>query len=163
MPLPRLPAKAAYLHLNNPTRRNALSLPVLRDLHSQLTTLLTSPKTGRLLLLPPFHPSVLDQLESGNTNLTWLTDSSQWAQERANLPNVIVLRSEGPVFSSGHDLKALAGASHDEVKETCYSSLSYPGDGHSSGIPASHDHGFSHRVGWHEVLSSRYGNWSSLY
>ena len=118
MPLPRLPAKAAYLHLNNPSRRNALSLPVLRDLHSQLTTLLTSPKTGRLLLLPPFQPSVLDQLESGNTNLTWLTDSSQWAQERANLPNVIVLRSEGPVFSSGHDLKALAGASHDEVKET---------------------------------------------
>ncbi|RJE20464.1 Enoyl-CoA hydratase/isomerase family [Aspergillus sclerotialis] len=118
MPLPQLPAKAAYLHLNNPARRNALSLPVLRDLHSQLTTRLTSPKSGRLLLLPPFQPSVLDQLESSDNNLSWLTDSSEWAQERANLPNVIVLRSEGPVFSSGHDLKALAGASHDEVKET---------------------------------------------
>lgn len=118
MPLPRLPAKAAYIHLNNPGRRNALSLPVLQDLHSQLRRHLTSPTTGRLLLLPPFQPSVLDRLEFGDINLQWLTESSEWARERANLPNVLVLRSEGPVFSSGHDLKALAGASHDEVRET---------------------------------------------
>lgn len=118
MPLPRLPAKAAYLYLNNPARRNALSVSVLRDLRDQLHKHLTSPLTGRLLVLPPFQPSVLDQLESGSDHLRWLTDASEWARQRDGLPNVLVLRSEGPVFSSGHDLKALASASHDEVKET---------------------------------------------
>lgn len=118
MRLLRLPAKAAYLHLNNPTKRNALSLSVLRDLRSQLHEHLISPRSGRLLTLPPFQPSILEKLETDSDELRWLVDSSEWRREREGLPNVLVLRSEGPVFSSGHDLKEIAAASHQEVKET---------------------------------------------
>lgn len=117
MPLPQLPKKAAYLLINNPAKRNALALSVLRDLKSQLETHLTG-SSGRLLTLPAFDPSILDKLEAGDKEYTWLLDGAEWRAERGNLPNVIVLRSEGPVFSSGHDLKELAQLSHDEVKET---------------------------------------------
>lgn len=116
-PFPPLPAKAAYLHLSNTPRRNALSLSVLRSLRTQLQTHLTSPHSGRLLTLPPFLPKNLSALERGSPELQWLLDADTWRKERAGLPNVIVLRSEGPVFSSGHDLKELRTLSHEEVKE----------------------------------------------
>ncbi|KAF9876563.1 putative enoyl-CoA hydratase/isomerase [Colletotrichum karsti] len=128
MRLPKLPAKAAYLYLNNPSRRNALSLEVLEDLRSQLLDHLTSPHTGRVLRLPPFKPSILRDLENASDRTTqsshhesehsWLVDADAWAKERAALPNVLVLRSTGPVFSSGHDLKQLASLSLAEVKRT---------------------------------------------
>lgn len=125
MQLPKLPAKAAYLHLRNPARRNALSLEILEDLRSQLLGHLTSPTSGRLLTLPAFKPSILRDLEAASDSPGgaspehgWLVDADAWAKERAGLPNVIVLRSEGPVFSSGHDLKQLASLSRAEVKRT---------------------------------------------
>ena len=132
---PILPTRAAYLHLSNPARRNALSLSVLRDLRNQLVTYNTSPIDRTLRILPPFRAEALNELEnasaaqenvardsrnkSGTDNdLSWLVDAQKWREERAGLPNLLVLRSDGPVFSAGHDLSELAHISHDEVKET---------------------------------------------
>jgi enoyl-CoA hydratase/carnithine racemase len=126
MHLPKLPPSAAYIRLSNPTKRNALSLPILQDLKTQLTKALTSPITGQLRLLPPFKDHILTDLENavrGKDTASdqwkkygWLVNASEWKRERAGLPDVLVLRSEGPVFSSGHDLKELAQLSHDDVK-----------------------------------------------
>jgi enoyl-CoA hydratase/carnithine racemase len=117
-PFPSLPPKAAYLHLSNPSKCNALSLSILRSLRTQLHSYLTSPISGRLLTLPPFQPSIISSLEIGDDEYRWLLDADTWREQRRGLPNVIVLRSEGPVFSSGHDLKELRQLSHEEVKET---------------------------------------------
>ncbi|KAI9162722.1 Enoyl-CoA hydratase domain-containing protein 3 [Paramyrothecium foliicola] len=126
MGFPKLPANAAYIHLRNVARRNALSLEILRDLRHQFISNLKSPATGRLLLLPEFKAELLETLEglqsvrqsSENNDLDWLVNGQRWREERTGLPKVLVLRSDGPVFSSGHDLKELASASRDEVKET---------------------------------------------
>ncbi|KAI9725858.1 MAG: hypothetical protein M1828_002487 [Chrysothrix sp. TS-e1954] len=58
-----LPAKATYLELSNPTRRNALSLSVLRSLRNQLLKTVTSPSDSKHRCLPPFLPAVLRSLE----------------------------------------------------------------------------------------------------
>ncbi|KAH8773642.1 enoyl-CoA hydratase/isomerase [Diaporthe sp. PMI_573] len=121
MAFPKLPARAAYIHLKNPKKRNALSLSVLEDLHAQLVRHLTSPRTGNLLLLPHFQPDTLATLKEhrgkrSNGPTRWLTDTAAWRHEREGLPNVLVLRSEGPVFSAGHDLQELRNASDDEAK-----------------------------------------------
>ncbi|KAF5665290.1 enoyl hydratase domain-containing protein [Fusarium heterosporum] len=126
MHLPKLPPSAAYIRLSNPTKRNALSLGVLQDLKKQLTQALTSPVTGQLRLLPPFKDHILTNLEEALRGkgtvgdqwkkYSWLVNASEWKKERAGLPDVLVLRSEGPVFSSGHDLKELSRLSHDDVK-----------------------------------------------
>ena len=118
--LPKLPAKAAYLVLSNARKRNSLSLGVLRDLKAQMIAHHTSPVDGKLHILPPFRPDVLSELESASTQseLKWLVSAEEWQKHRKGLPNVIVLRSEGPVFSAGHDLKELRSLSYDEVKET---------------------------------------------
>ncbi|KAI5365056.1 Putative enoyl-CoA hydratase/isomerase, ClpP/crotonase-like domain superfamily [Septoria linicola] len=127
MSWPRLPTKAAYLALQNGKRRNALSLSVLRDLREQLTKYNTSPVDGRVRILPAFQPAVLNDLEAVSAGSAsedtkakhaWLVDGATWRKEREGLPSVIVLRSEGPVFSSGHDLGELRTLSHDGVKET---------------------------------------------
>lgn len=121
MTFPKLPAKAAYLYLHNPAKRNALSLAVLRDLRSQLHRHLTSPTTGRLLILPPFKKDLLPSLQSPSSEhdeYKWLTHTPTWHHERADLPTVLVLRSRGPVFCAGHDLAELSTLSHDEVEET---------------------------------------------
>ncbi|KAF5018111.1 hypothetical protein F66182_9930 [Fusarium sp. NRRL 66182] len=126
MHLPKLPPNVAYIRLSNPAKCNALSLAVLKDLKKQLTQALTSPLTGQLRLLPPFKDHVLPDLENavrqGDTatdqwkKYGWLVNASEWKRERRGLPDVLVLRSEGPVFSSGHDLKELSQLSHDDVK-----------------------------------------------
>ncbi|KAM0345987.1 hypothetical protein ACHAPU_006041 [Fusarium lateritium] len=126
MHLPKLPPSAAYIRLSNPTKRNALSLGVLQDLKKQLTQALTSPVTGQLRLLPPFKDHILTDLEEAlrgkhtvehqRKKYSWLVNASEWKKERAGLPDVLVLRSEGPVFSSGHDLKELSQLSHDDIK-----------------------------------------------
>ena len=123
---PKLPARAAYLALHNAQKRNALSLEVLRDLRSQLHKHNTSPVDGNLKILPPFKPEILDQLEAAvkdgdsaaKAEYGWLLDASTWEKERAGLPNVIVLRGAGPVFSAGHDLGQLRQLPYEEVKET---------------------------------------------
>lgn len=121
---PKLPAKAAYLVLNNPKRRNALSLAVLRDLRDQLYKYNTSTKDGKFRILPPFHPSILDKLEAVHekndpqADYAWLVDAAKWREAREGLPSVIVLKSDGPVFSAGHDLGELRQLPHHEVKET---------------------------------------------
>uniref|UniRef100_A0A0C4EF71 Uncharacterized protein n=1 Tax=Magnaporthiopsis poae (strain ATCC 64411 / 73-15) TaxID=644358 RepID=A0A0C4EF71_MAGP6 len=139
--LPKLPAKAAYILINNPARRNALSLATLQDLRDQLARSLTSPLTGRPLLLPPFRPSVLSALERAaghppatgekkqddsysndkDDDLTWLVDPAAWYRLRPSLPAVLVLRSSHPagsVFSSGHDLRELSTLGTAEVRRT---------------------------------------------
>ena len=123
---PKLPVKAAYLTLNNAKRRNALSLNVLRDLRDQLHRYNTSPTDGKLRILPPFKQSILQKLEAvhdqsdphATDEYSWLLDASTWQREREGLPNVLVLRSDGPVFSAGHDLGEVRQLPHEEVKET---------------------------------------------
>lgn len=124
---PKLPARAAYLSLRNPQRRNALSLSVLKDLKDQLVRYNTSPIDGKLKILPPFRPDVLNSLEAisdGKTDLNemekdlrWLVDAELFRKERKSLPSVIVLRSEGSIFSSGHDLAELKKLSREEAKD----------------------------------------------
>ncbi|RMD43024.1 hypothetical protein DV735_g2115, partial [Chaetothyriales sp. CBS 134920] len=125
MSWPKLPPRAAYLALNNPQKRNALSLAVLRDLRDQLYKYNTSPLDGRLRILPPFKPGILQELEAASSGdeaaleqYGWLLDPSRWQKERENLPVVLVLRSDGPVFSAGHDLGELRRLPYEEVKET---------------------------------------------
>ncbi|KAK3713322.1 hypothetical protein LTR37_008514 [Vermiconidia calcicola] len=125
-PWPRLPVKAAYLALNNPKRRNALSLSVLQDLRDQLHRFNTSPADGKLRILPAFQPAILDKLEAAVAGTDaqaaaeygWLLEAPKWREHREGLPNVLVLRSEGPVFSAGHDLGELRQLPYNEVKET---------------------------------------------
>ncbi|KAK0614727.1 ClpP/crotonase-like domain-containing protein [Immersiella caudata] len=116
MSLPKLPAGAAYLFLNNASRRNALSLEVLQDLSSQLKRHFTSPKSKELLTLPPFYHKHLKRLQEAK-EYRWLFDPSEWRNECRNMPSVLVLRSQGPVFSSGHDLKEVSEMSEAERKE----------------------------------------------
>jgi enoyl-CoA hydratase/carnithine racemase len=125
-PWPKLPARAAYLVLDNPKRRNALSLSVLQNLRDQLLLFNTSPADGKVRILPPFRPGILEKLEDAYTHedsqakeeYDWLVDAAAWTRHRDGLPNVLVLRSEGPVFSAGHDLGELRSLSHQEVKRT---------------------------------------------
>ncbi|KAK6856795.1 hypothetical protein PG995_006982 [Apiospora arundinis] len=123
MKLPKLPPKAAYLTLSNPTRRNALSLPVLRSLRDQLHSYTRSPVDGYCRLLPGFVPAHLGLL--GEPQNEWLVDADKWRAERAGLPHVLVLRSEpasssssssSDVFSSGHDLREME--QHQSPRET---------------------------------------------
>ncbi len=121
---PDLPTGAQYLHLNNAAKRNALSVAVLEDLRDQLYTYNRSPLDGQVRFLPPFDPAILAELEMASNNpyseagrkYGWLVNTEQWNQHRSNLPRVIVLRSEGPVFCSGHDLNEIRNMSHDEAK-----------------------------------------------
>ncbi|KAH8662184.1 ClpP/crotonase-like domain-containing protein [Xylariales sp. PMI_506] len=119
----KLPQGAAYLTLHNPQQRNALSRSVLQELRDQLHQYNTSPTDRKLRLLPPFDPNLLPCLEaaakhgddsgSRKDDATavnehgWLVRADRWREERAGLPRVLVLRSEGPVFSAGHNLREL--------------------------------------------------------
>ncbi|KAH6650462.1 amino acid permease-domain-containing protein [Chaetomium tenue] len=129
-----LPRRAAYITLNTPQRRNALSLAELRSLRDQLIKANTSPITGRTLLLPPFKPSILSKLEQSLTkpnpkttpnqqqeepeDYTWLTSAASFAHHRATLPSTLILASHGPVFSSGHDLRELRTLPAAAISET---------------------------------------------
>lgn len=122
---PTLPARAAYLVLNNAKRRNALSTETLQDLKRQLVEHNTSKQSGRLTLLPSFKQGLLGDLEtalhsptsSAGREYGWLVNRSQWNVERKDLPNVLVLRAEGPVFSAGHDLGEIRNLSTQGVKD----------------------------------------------
>ena len=122
---PALPARAAYLVLNNVKQRNALSTETLTDLKRQLLEYNTSRHSGRLRLLPPFQADLLHNLQSAlhspaspaGQEYGWLVNRSQWHEERQNLPDVLVLRSEGPVFSSGHDLGEIRQLSPQGIQD----------------------------------------------
>lgn len=118
--LPKLPAKAAYILLKNKAHQNVLSLNILRNLQRQLEDHLRSPTTGQLLTLPPFRPDYLPLLQDkfeDYPDYRWLTDTAAWDREFAGRPSVLVLRSEGPVFCAGYDLKELTTLTQFEVKE----------------------------------------------
>ncbi|KAH7122077.1 ClpP/crotonase-like domain-containing protein [Dactylonectria estremocensis] len=126
MPFPQLPKHAAYIRLDNPRTRNSLSLPVLQGLKNSLVDSLTSPSSGKLRILPPFRQEILADLEHAAERKNkgdkiwekygWLVDANEWRRERAGLPDILVLRSEGPVFSSGHDLKEINKMKPEDVK-----------------------------------------------
>ncbi|ETI22856.1 hypothetical protein G647_06933 [Cladophialophora carrionii CBS 160.54] len=124
-PFPDLPSGARYLHLNNAAKRNALSVAVLQDLRDQLSAYNTSPVDGRARFLPPFEPSILAELEkafyhpSSEAGRTygWLVHAEQWKRHRSNLPRVIVMRGDGPVFCSGHDLHEIRHVSYAQAKD----------------------------------------------
>ncbi|KAK7946693.1 enoyl-CoA hydratase [Apiospora aurea] len=129
MKLPKLPPKAAYLTLPNPTRRNALSHSIMRSLRDQLHSYTVSPVDGYPRLLPPFTPATLSSLEKGSRETAWLVDAEKWRTERAGLPHVLVLRSDASssssgssrasdVFSSGHDLRELSANGGDTARDT---------------------------------------------
>ena len=111
MSFPALPRGAAYLKLANPKRRNALSFNILQSLKTQLTTYNTT-KDGHLLMLPSRRHEMATQLPQ------WLRDTETWRDLRSHLPKVLVLRSEGPVFSSGHDLKEMREQGQEFTKKT---------------------------------------------
>jgi enoyl-CoA hydratase/carnithine racemase len=111
MRLPTLPTGAAYLKLSNPARRNALSFQVLQDLKTQLTKYNLG-KDGHLLMLPKRHEHIREELPR------WLTLPDVWHEQRGHLPKVLVLRSDGPVFSSGHDLKEMKEQGHQFTEKT---------------------------------------------
>lgn len=122
---PKLPARAAYLFLDNAKRRNALSMATLQDLRRQLIEYSTSKHTGQLRLLPAFRPELLSDLEAAlrfpsspaGREHGWLVNRSQWNEERRDLPNVLVLRAEGSVFSSGHDLGEIRELSSQGIQD----------------------------------------------
>ncbi|KAK8024188.1 hypothetical protein PG993_012254 [Apiospora rasikravindrae] len=125
MKLPKLPPRAAYLTLSNPTRRNALSHSVLRSLRDQLHSYTVSPVDGYPRLLPPFTPATLSSLETNSRETAWLVDAEKWRTERAGLPHVLVLRSDASsgsasneVFSSGHDLRELSADGGAAARDT---------------------------------------------
>lgn len=130
---PELPARAAYLTISNPQRRNALSVAVLRSLRDQLHAYTAPTGRGPRRLLPAPKPQILAELEAAQTGgnnaaavaarerYGWLVDAETWRRERAGLPHVLVLRAgpgptPGPVFSSGHDLAELRRLPAAEVR-----------------------------------------------
>lgn len=119
MGFPKLPARAAYLTLSNPARRNALSLSVLRNLKAQLEGY-NADETGRKTLFLPAsgQPDAMISPQLSLERYKWLYSSEEWNKRRGHQPKVLVLRSEGPVFSSGHDLAELSSLNSKEVKET---------------------------------------------
>jgi enoyl-CoA hydratase/carnithine racemase len=126
MRLPKLPARAAYLKLDNAPKRNALSLEVLKSLRQQLIQYNTPPGETEALLLPDFNPDVLKKVSQARHEQSaaefqaygWLSDADEWQRRRGGLPKVLVLRSQGPVFSAGHDLKELDQQSTEDVQKT---------------------------------------------
>jgi enoyl-CoA hydratase/carnithine racemase len=123
-PFPDLAAGARYLHLDNAGKRNALSVAVLRNLRDQLHASNRSPVDGQARYLPPFEPGILAELEKAfyhpdseaGSAYGWLVHANEWQRHRSGLPRVIVLRSDGPVFCSGHDLNEIHRMSHAEAK-----------------------------------------------
>ncbi|KAI1817640.1 enoyl-CoA hydratase [Poronia punctata] len=123
MRLPKLPLRAAYLELDNAPRRNALSLEVLRSLREQLVRYNTPPGESKPLLLPEFNPDTIRAYSPAGQDTrtqawSWLADVEEWRKRRGDLPKVLVLRSEGPVFSAGHDLKEMDKQSPADVEKT---------------------------------------------
>ncbi|TGJ84232.1 hypothetical protein E0Z10_g4522 [Xylaria hypoxylon] len=115
MSLPKLPARAAYLTLYQPRNRNTLTAQILSSIRQQLIKYNTPPGEIKPLFLPDFSRAVYQQ-SFGPTSkggsafegeYSWLEDAEEWRKRRRDLPKVLVLRTRGPVFSAGHDLKYL--------------------------------------------------------
>ncbi|TRX97288.1 hypothetical protein FHL15_001566 [Xylaria flabelliformis] len=122
MSFPKLPARAAYIKFSNVPKRNALSVPVLLNLRQQLHEYNTPPGESEPLFLPEFSPNISkdggNQYDALRTKYSWLVDPEEWQKRRDSLPKVLVLRSEGPVFSSGHDLVELDQQTPTQLSKT---------------------------------------------
>ncbi|KAI1147813.1 enoyl-CoA hydratase [Nemania diffusa] len=127
MSFPALPSRAAYITLDNASRRNTLSIEVLNSLREQLRAYNTPPGDSRPLLLPNFDSGLLRgalKIEQKQGSLLskpryeWLRDTDEWHRRRRTLPKVLVLRSKGPVFCAGHDLEELRYLKPPDVHET---------------------------------------------
>jgi enoyl-CoA hydratase/carnithine racemase len=105
--LPALPHGAVYIKFGNEAKRNALGRQELELLRNQLTTALT-PKGGA-------EPLLLPGTRERNQPI-WLRDLGAWRKATEGIPRVLVLRSEGPVFCSGHNLAELQTQSSEERK-----------------------------------------------
>ncbi|KAL2271382.1 hypothetical protein VTJ83DRAFT_753 [Remersonia thermophila] len=113
MSLPPLPRGAAYILLNAPARRNALSLSELRSLRDQLIKANTSPTTGRLLLLPAFKPSVLASLEQSHARLhTPASGSSLHPNSRADHARTSATQPRSPDHQEEQDYAWLTSSTH---------------------------------------------------
>ncbi|KAJ8129162.1 hypothetical protein O1611_g4469 [Lasiodiplodia mahajangana] len=126
MSLPKLPARAAYLRLNAPLNapgNNLITLEALNSLRQQLIDYNTPPDENKPLLLPEFGSNVFRQAfkyaRKRSTPMrkqyAWVQDTSEWQKRRSSLPKVLVLRSEGPVFSRGYNLKEQEHMSSKEL------------------------------------------------
>ncbi|KAF2964170.1 hypothetical protein GQX73_g9390 [Xylaria multiplex] len=103
--------------IDNASKRNALSVRVLDDLRRQLIGYNTPPGETAPLLLPDFNAAVLKNAfeispkqttrRATEDKYSWLRDAEEWEKRRHSLPKALVLRTHGPVFSSGHDLKEM--------------------------------------------------------
>lgn len=111
MHLPKLPPNASYIYLNNPKRRNALSIAVLQELKNKLVQSFTSPSSGQLRILPPFKKDILSDLEYAARRENreseqwkkygWLVDASEWRRERADCLTSWFCAAKGPSFVQG--------------------------------------------------------------
>eukprot|EP01027_Heterolobosea_sp_BB2_P012268 GEZU01017791.1.p1 GENE.GEZU01017791.1~~GEZU01017791.1.p1 ORF type:complete len:310 (-),score=90.33 GEZU01017791.1:468-1397(-) len=84
-----------YVTINNPAKRNALSMDVLKDLKNQFM-----------------------EIQKSNS----VEVHREGAPGKKRRTKVIILKSEGPVFSSGHDLQELRNgdtAFHTETFQLC--------------------------------------------
>ncbi|GAA2096775.1 MULTISPECIES: enoyl-CoA hydratase [Brevibacterium] len=84
----------------------------MSDLHS--TDLLTIQIRGAVVTLTLASPATRNALST--TLMTQLRDTLETVGERTDL-HAVVLAAEGHVFSSGHDLKEIRGASHARQQE----------------------------------------------
>ncbi|KAI8828385.1 hypothetical protein BC829DRAFT_179972 [Chytridium lagenaria] len=102
------------------SRRNALSVDTLHNIKQQILAANTSLDDGKVYLLPEFKPSLLHSYLAGQRDETssWFFDSEMFMKRRRELPKVLVLSTEGPVFSSGHDLHELCRLPRSEVLDT---------------------------------------------
>ncbi|KAI1175143.1 ClpP/crotonase-like domain-containing protein [Nemania sp. FL0916] len=115
--LPGLPPRAAYLRIDNALgvtsyssrNVNTLVTRTLTSLRQQLIEFNTPPGEDEALLLPDFHPAVLDNPFDGMSlalrqEYSWLGISEEWARRRKELPKVLILHGSGPRFNLGYDL-----------------------------------------------------------
>ena len=117
--------RVGLLRIDNALKRNALSLEVLQVLREQLENFNRSPVDNVVRFLPPFNTRVLDDLEKAMfkadtkaiDQYSWLVDPDVWNKHREGLPRVLVLKTEGSCFCSGHDLNELRNMSYTETQQ----------------------------------------------
>ncbi|KAJ3095852.1 hypothetical protein HDU96_001023 [Phlyctochytrium bullatum] len=108
-----------YVRFGEIKTRNALSTAVLRSILEQIEACNISHVTKTPLLLPPFRPHILTDYLEGDSTHAWLFDEKEWTRHRKDQPAAIIVEPKevGKVFSSGHDLREMAGMTAQERLE----------------------------------------------